>query len=318
MWFRNLQFYRLPAPWQISADELEAQLAKHPFQHCNSQDMDSRGWVSPSGNDLLVHAIAGQWLIALGTESRLLPAAVVKQEAEERAVLLEEQQGYRPGRKQMKDLREQVTQELLPRAFTRRRRTWAWIDPVNGWLGIDAASPARAEDVLEHLRKTLDHFPLALVHTQRSPASVMADWLFEGAAPTGFSLDQDCELRSVNEDRAAVRYVHHPLEGEKLTAEVRGHLEAGKLPTRLALTFDDRLSFILTDKLELKRLDFLDVIHDQIDDSNDDAEALFNAEFALMTGELVRLLPALVEVLGGEQEQAATPAASGGTGDAPF
>ncbi|GHT82907.1 recombination-associated protein RdgC [Betaproteobacteria bacterium] len=318
MWFRNLQFYRLPAPWQLSADELEALLAKHPFQHCGSQNMESRGWVSPLGNDILAHTVGGQWLIALGIETRLLPTAVVKQEADERAILLEEQQGYRPGRKQMKDLREQITQELLPRAFTRRRRTLAWIDPVNGWLGIDAASPGRAEDVLEHLRKTLDHFPLALVHVQRSPAAVMADWLAEGAAPAGFTLDQDCELRSVNEDRAAVRYVHHPLEGEKLTAEVRGHLEAGKLPTRLALTFDDRLSFILTDKLELKRLDFLDVIHDQIDGNDDDAEALFNAEFALMAGELARLLPALLDVLGGEQEQGLSTAAPGAPGDAPF
>ena len=297
MWFKNLQIYRLPVPWDMSAERLEEQLARKPFHPCGSQDMESRGWLSPLGNEVLVHAIGGQFLICLGFEHRLLPSAVVKQEADERAEELAEQQGYKLGRKQMKELREQVTQELLPRAFTRRRRMFAWIDPINGWLVVDAASQSKAEDVLEQLRHTLDSLPLTLLRTELSPTSAMADWLAGSEPPEGFTIDQDCELRSVAEDKAAVRYVRHPLEGE----EVKGHLEAGKLPTRLALTFDDRISFVLTEKLEIKRLDFLDIVRDQIGDGDkDDAEALFNAEFALMTGELAHLLPAVVAALGGE------------------
>jgi recombination associated protein RdgC len=312
MWFKNLQIYRLPAGWDIGLENLEAQLAKKPFHPCGSQDLESRGWLSPLDNEVLVHAVGGQWLIALGFEHRLLPSAVVKQEADERAEELAEQQGYKLGRKQMKELREQVTQELLPRAFTRRRRMHAWIDPVHGWLVIDAASQSKAEDMLEQLRHTLDSFPLTLLRTERSPMSAMADWLAGNEAPAGFTIDQDCELRSVTEDKAAVRYVRHPLEGD----EVKAHLEAGKLPTRLALTFDDRISFVLTEKLEIKRLEFLDLVRDQIDGDKDDAEALFNAEFALMTGELAQLLPAIVDVLGGESAVGAQPAVSAAPVDA--
>ncbi|AVR86995.1 recombination-associated protein RdgC [Thauera aromatica] len=297
MWFKNLQIYRLPANWGITLEQFEEQLAKKPFHPCSSQDMESRGWLSPLGNEVLVHAVGGQWLVALGFEHRLLPSAVVKQEADERAEELAEQQGYKLGRKQMKELREQITQELLPRAFTRRRRLFAWIDPVNGWLVVDAASQSKAEDLIEQLRHSLDHFPLALLRTERSPMSAMTDWLAGSEAPAGFTIDQDCELRSIAEDKAAVRYVRHPLEGD----EVKGHLEAGKLPTRLALTFDDRISFVLTEKLEIKRLDFLDIVRDQLGEADkDDTEAVFNAEFALMTGELSHLLPAVVEALGGE------------------
>jgi len=297
MWFKNLQIYRLPANWDITLEQFEEQLAKKPFHPCASQDMESRGWLAPLGNEALVHAVGGQWLVALGFEHRLLPSAVVKQEADERAEELAEQQGYKLGRKQMKELREQITQELLPRAFTRRRRLFAWIDPVNGWLVVDAASQSKAEDLIEQLRHSLDRFPLTLLRTERSPMSAMADWLAGGEAPAGFTIDQDCELRSIAEDKAAVRYVRHPLEGD----EVKGHLEAGKLPTRLALTFDDRISFVLTEKLEIKRLDFLDIVRDQLGEADkDDAEAVFNAEFALMTGELSHLLPAVVEALGGE------------------
>ena len=294
MWFKNLLFYRLPAGWNVTSTQLEASLNKHPLQPCGSQDIVSSGWVSPRGDEVLLHAIERQYLIAFGVESRLLPTSVVRQEAEARAETLAERMGYRPGRKQMKELHEQITQELLPRAFTCRRRTWAWIDPVDGWLGIDTSSAARAEEVLECLRRTLDDFPLKLVRTTRSPESVMADWL-AGEAPAGFTIDQDCELRSISEEKSTVRYARHPLDG----SEIRNHLAAGKLPTRLALTFNDRMSFVLTDKLELKRLDFLDTVREQ-SGSGDDADALFDAEFALMTGELARLLPALIEALGGE------------------
>ena len=297
MWFKNLQFYRLPSNWCLSAEQLAEQLAARRFQACSSQDPESRGWVAPLSDDDLVHRVGGQWLIALGVEQRLLPASVVKQEAEERAEEIAVQQGYKPGRKQMKELREQIMQEFLPRAFTRRRKVHAWIDPEHGWLGIDAPSQARAEDVLEMLRQTLDNLPLALVRTERSPSSAMADWLAAAEAPAGFSIDQDCELRSVTEDKAAVRYVRHTLEGD----EVRAHLEAGKMPTRLALTFEDRVSFVLTEKLEIKRLDFLDVVKEKVDESGaEDARALFDAGFVLMTAELRLLLPAVIDTLGGE------------------
>jgi recombination associated protein RdgC len=294
MWFKNLQPYRLPAGWKMTSALLEECLNTRQLQPCGSQELESRGWVSPRSNDVLLHAVGGQWLIAFGVESRLLPASVVRQEAEDRAAMLAEKQGYKLGRGKMKELRERITLELLPRAFTRRHRTWAWIDPVNGWLGIDASSTARAEEVIECLHKVLDDFPLTLLRPARSPGSAMADWLV-GGAPAGFTVDRDCELRSVSEEKATVRYTHHPLDG----SEIKNHLAAGKAPTRLALTFNDRVSFVLTEKLELKRLDFLDVVREEFGFDDDD-EAVFDAEFALMTGELVRLLPALLEALGGE------------------
>jgi recombination associated protein RdgC len=297
MWFKNLQIYRLPQNWNITAEAIESQLDSRRFHPCGSQDQETRGWVSPVGDDMLVHRVGGHWLIALGFEQRLLPSSVVRQEADERAEEIAAQQGYKPGRKQMKELREQIMQEFLPRAFTRRRKVFAWIDPVGGWLGIDAPSQARAEDVLEMLRQSMDSLPLALVRTERSPSSAMADWLAAGEAPAGFTIDQDCELRSVTEDKAAVRYVRHTLEGD----EVRGHLEAGKMPTRLALTFDERVSFVLTEKMEIKRLDFLDVVKEKVEESGaEDARALFDAGFALMSGELRELLPAVIDALGGE------------------
>jgi recombination associated protein RdgC len=296
MWFRNLQLYRLPKPWAIALSSLEEQVARGPFVRCPSNQPLSRGWVSPRRDGALVFALDRQWLLALAVEQRLLPSAVIIEEVRERAEAIEAQQGYAPGRKQLKELRERVTEELMPRAFTRRRSTFVWIDPQNGWLCVDASSPARAEEVIEHLRHCLDEFPLSLLHTQVSPQSAMADWLAGGDAPAGFTIDRDCELKASGDEKSAVRYVRHPLEGD----EIKAHLAGGKMPTRLALTWDDRISFILSEKLEIKRLAFLDLLKEQAERSAEHADEQFDADFALMTGELSRFLPQLVEALGGE------------------
>ncbi len=300
MWFRNLQIYTLPAPWAMSLDVLEQQLARAPFVACPTNQPASRGWVSPRRDGALVFSLGRQWMIALSVEQRLLPSSVVNEEVKERAEAIEVQQGYAPGRKQLKELRERVTEELMPRAFTRRRTTFVWIDPQNGWFCVDAASPAKAEEVIEHLRHCLDEFPLTMLHTKLSPQTVMADWLAGGDAPAGFTIDRDCELKAAGEEKSAVRYVKHPLDGDEIAGEIKAHLASGKLPTKLALTWDDRISFVLGEKLEIKRLAFLDLLKEEAEKSAERADEQFDADFALMTGELVRFLPELVLVLGGE------------------
>lgn len=295
MFFKNLQPYRLSPEWPITAETLHEQLAKKPFHPCGAQDFESRGWVAPCDGGELVHAIGDNWLVCMQTEAKILPPAVINKEADKRAAEIEEQQGFKLGRKAMKELREQVTTELLPRAFTRIRKTFAWLNVQAGWLVVDAASERKAEDVLELLRHSLYTFPLTLLRTERSPMSAMADWL-AGEAPEGFTIDQDCTVRSIAEDRKEVAY-RHGINDEQIIE----HLEAGCLPTKLAMTYDDRLSFVLTERGELKRLKFLDVIREQVKaDEHEDAQSIFDAEFALMTGELLRLLPAVVAAMGGE------------------
>lgn len=298
--FKNAIPFRL-RDWRITAEALAEQLARRVLLVPGPQDHESRGWLPPSPDgEHLVHVVGGRYLIAMGVLTKILPAQVVRAEAARRAAEIADQQGYRPGRLQMKELREQITSELLPRAFVRPSRMLAWIDPVAGLLVVDAPSMTRAEDLLELLRQTLDTFPLALLRTRRAPAGAMADWL-AGDGPAGFTVDRDCELRSITDQKAAVRYVRHALDGE----DVRNHLAAGKLPIRLGMTFDDRVSFVLTERGELKRVEFLDLVKEQLNEVDTDAQALFDAGFALETGELVRLTDALVEELGGELRGAA-------------
>ena len=297
MLLKNLVIYRLGKLWKIEADDFEKKLARHALQPCGSFEMESRGWVPPQGEDRFVYSQQRHWLLTLGVEHKLLPSSVIRQFAKERATQIAAQQAWPVGRKQMRDIRDQVTTELLPRALSRRSTTRAWIDVQGRWLVVDAAADKAAEEFLEALRRVEDDFPCKRLDTQRSPGAAMTRWLAAGDAPLDFSIDQDLELLAPDASKATVRYARHPLEGK----DIRDHIAAGKSVTRLGLTWKNRVSFVLTDKLHVKRISFLDIRDEDAGGEPQDEEEKFDIDFALMTGELSLLLADLVKALDGEK-----------------
>ncbi|MYM34876.1 recombination-associated protein RdgC [Duganella sp. FT94W] len=294
--FKNLQIYRLPAPWAMTADALASMLASQAFTPPSSNELLRQGWDAPRPGGGLVHTVNKQMLLLLRTEKKLLPATVVNQVTKARAAELEEAQGFAPGKKAMKELKERVADELLPRAFSIQSTTPVWIDPVNGWLVVDAASPAKADEVIKLLLKAVDRMPLESLRVKRSPVGVMTEWLQTDEAPAGFTVDQDATLRATGESKAQVAYKKHTLEPD----DVRRHIAAGKQCTRLAMTWDSKISFVLDESLAIKSVKPLDVLleNDKGTIRNDDER--FDGDFMLMTGELSKLLTELVEALGGE------------------
>ena len=198
------------------------------------------------------------------------------------------------GKKEKKALKEDVLHALLPLAFTRHGRISVWIDPEARRLTLDTSNAARADNLVTALVQALPGFAVAPFHTQQEPASAMAGWLATYEPPAGFSIDRDCELKATDESKAVVRYAKHPLDID----EVRQHIESGKRPTRLAMTWEDRVSFELTEGFTLRKLAFLEGTMD--DAGSNKGEDNFDTDAAIVTGELSQLLPALMEALGGE------------------
>jgi recombination associated protein RdgC len=211
MWFKHLSFYRLPKPWTLNAAALEQRLAQRPLTPCPAASLASTGWVPPAQDAALVQGQEGHLLIALGTEQRLLPGSVIRDAAAIRAQEYERTKGFKPGRKALREIREVVAAELLPRAFTRRSSVRAWIDTARSRLVVDTAAPARAEWLLQHLRDSLDGLEAELPSTPGSPAAILTAWAAAGEAPGNFSLEDECELSGRQESRPVIRYLRHPL-----------------------------------------------------------------------------------------------------------
>ena len=283
------------------------------FVPCSPSQEKATGWVEPRGQEHgpLAESVAGQWLLEYMVETKTLPASVVRRKVDERAAQIEATTGRKPGKKEKKELKEDVTHELLPLAFTRHARVAVWIDPTARRLVVNSSNAARADEVVTSLVKSLDGFAVALINTQIEPAAAMANWLLTQEPPAGFTIDRECELKASDDSKAVVRYAKHPLDID----EVKQHITDGKRPTRLALTWDDRVSFELTHGLLIRKIAFLEGTGDGA--AGGKKEDNFDADVAIATGELGQLVPALLDALGGEAafsaavpDEAAKPAAA--------
>lgn len=303
MFFKNLTIFPLPSDWHISPSELEEKLRAHPLLPCNDASLQSRGWVSPAPEAGIVFNAGRQFLIALGTESRLLPSPVISKEVDARAKALEQQQGFAPGRKQLRDLKDRVVDELRPKAFLRDKVVRAWIDLEAHRIVVDASTFKIAEDLISVLRNDLGSFPATSLSVKQNASGVMQGWLLEGGVPGGaFQLERDCEL--LGQGQEAVRYVSHALD----TAEIRAQIGQGKTCNRVGLVWRDRLNLMLTAALQIKRVAFEAIKEEPADGKPAERQADLEATFTLMTGELSQLITELVTLFGGlaEEEQAAT------------
>ena len=299
MWFKNLTLLRLVEPFPFTAEALATRLERYVFQPCPSHQPSAAGWTPPLGRKAvdLVHGVNGRLLLCLKTEEKVLPALVVNQVLAERIATIEDQQGRPVRRREKLELRDQLVQDLLPRALTRSRLGYAYLDPAAGWLVVDSASPRGVEEITGMLRQTLDSLPVAPLRVAWSPTAIMTTWVAGGGAPTEYALGDVCELREGGDVGGIVRCRGQDLTGD----EIRGHLQAGKQVTQLGLIWDERIAFVLDEALVVRRLQFLDVVRESLrDTATGSPEAVFDAEFALMTGELALLLPRLLELFGGE------------------
>ena len=293
--FKNLMVYRLTAPWTATQAQVEAALQEAHFVECGASQEKSVGWVEPRGqaHGACVEVVAGQWILKWMMEVKSVPGSVVKRKVQEQVAQIEAATGRKPGKKEIRTLSDDARLALLPMAFTKQGSVTIWVDPKAQLLVLDAGSQSKADEVLTSLVKALDGLAFGLVNTQTAPATAMAHWLGTKEAPQGFSVDRECELKAADESKAVVRYARHALD----TDEVRQHVQSGKLPTRLALTWDSRVSFVLTENLQIKKLAFLEVVFDSKATGKDDG---FDADTAIATGELRKLLPDLMAALGGE------------------
>lgn len=302
LWFKNMMVYRLNRDIPLSADDMEKQLEAYTFSPCGSQDMSKTGWVSPMGNrsDALTHVNNGQIVICARKEEKILPSPVVKQALEAKISKLEAEQSRKLKKTEKDSLKDEVLHSLLPRAFSRLSQTFIWIDTVNNLIMVDCASAKKAEDTLALLRKSLGSLPVVPLTLESPIELTLTEWVRSGDLPAGFALMDEAELKAILEDGGVIRCKKQDL----VCDEIANHIEAGKLVTKLALDWQERIQFVLADDGSVKRLKFSDTLREQNDDiDREDFVQRFDADFILMTSELAALTSNLVEALGGEAKR---------------
>ncbi|KZX83681.1 hypothetical protein A3715_31485, partial [Oleiphilus sp. HI0009] len=281
-------------------DEIEQQLKEKEFSECGAQEALKLGWTPAIGKkeSPFIHVCDKFWMLRLTKQERILPSSVLNEEIALKCEEIEETQQRKVSRKEKSEIKEIVTQALLPLAFKKTTHIYGYICPSEGYLVVDSASAKQTDEFTSFLRNTIGSLPVRIPAVNCSPASTMTAWLTEDEdLPANFELNAESELISLGEDKASVKY-----KGLELDKDQIDHNKAlGFQVKKQALVWDDKIAFILNDDLTLKRMKFLDVIQDKMDNTNAETkEEKFDASFSIMTMELDQLITEILNAFGGE------------------
>ena len=235
-------------------------------------------------------------MLTLQREEKVLPASSIKDRVNDKVADILEREDRVLGRKAREAIRDEVLQDMLPKAFTQKQSLSGYIDTEAGWLVVDTVSARKAEDFVALLRKSWGTFSVKPFATEVLPSALMTDWVKSGETPSLLNIEMDCELKSEEKDGSVIRCQRQAIDAP----EIRQHLDAGKIVTKMALSFDDRLGFVLSEDWVIRKLKFLDLIQEESSQHDDESdEARLDADFALMTREINRMVNYLSPLFGG-------------------
>lgn len=298
MWFKQVSFFVLPQDAELNLEDIQTKLEEARFKPCQGLDWKSEGFARavPFREDLVFNA-QDSWRISLRQEDKVLPASVIREILDEKIAKIQATDGRNVGRKEKMDLKEQITDDLLPRAFTRSRYSEALIDVPGQLLLVNQSNSNKAENFVSQLRQALGNLPASLPRTNESPTSLMTAWLEQSEAAGNFELDSDCELKGVGDAAPVIKISKQDLAAD----EVKQHLEHGKICTQLGLIWNEQVRFVLSEDMSLKRIQYLDMLQEEAANQGDDMESLMTATQIIMTQNLSLLIHELIEHLGGLQ-----------------
>ncbi|MFT5162855.1 MAG: recombination associated protein RdgC [Alteromonadaceae bacterium] len=297
MWFSNIYFFKFTQPFETSQEELEKSLDELKFTPCGTLDLSKFGWTSALGNNTsgYTHEANGNIYLRAKKEEKILPASVIKDLLEEKVANIEKAESRPVKKKEKEQIKEDIIHSLLPQAFTKSSYVSGYIDTNNQLLLINVSSKNKADDFMSLLRKAIGTLPVEPVRKDGTIELLLTHWLKDQALPDQFSLEMEAELKSPEEDGAVVKVKQQDLTADEITR----HMETGKQVTKLALLWQERVSFIIQDDISIKRVKFGELIKEQNDDiPSDDKLAKMDADFTLMAAEFGELIPYIIKEVG--------------------
>jgi recombination associated protein RdgC len=292
--FRNIRLYRTASPWPETEEELSQSLAEQSFVPCGAFSEKSGGWESPTHDDSsqFSRRLAGADLLQLRTQTRVLPPAAIKEALEARVAEYRERMSQDPPRSELRRLKEQTRDELVPKALVKSDRIRGFYLKDENILGIETATPANAEWFIDHLRKALGRLHCSPLAFEKSPLELMSK-VFMGRGVARFELGRECRMQSQLDNKSIVTWRDLDLDDDS----IRHHLTEGMQLTHLGLSYDHILSLVLSTDCVISKFKFFESeAVDTIDD--EDPIARQDADFVLMTGTLKRILQDLSKELG--------------------
>jgi recombination associated protein RdgC len=290
--FRNLRLFTLESPWPESEAELSEALGENAFRPCGPLSEQSAGWEPPTplaedAEDApLCRRVAGADLLQLRTQSRVLPAAAVREALQERVARFRERTRVDPPARELRRLKMETRDELLGKALLKSERSRACFLRRERLLAVEAATASKGEWFLDQLRPCLRELRCKPFEPGVA-ADVLMRRMFLGKLPAGFALGDECRLQSPLDAKSIGAWRHVDLTDPL----IQRHVTEGMRLTHLGLVFEDSASFVLAEDGSLGKFRLLQ--SDGGEEAEEDALARQDADFALFAGTIRRLVETL-------------------------
>lgn len=289
MWFKQATLYQFSRSIKMDQQTLSEALTPLSFSPCLPSLPSSMGWVSPIDQEgPLVYGNHRFWMICLQFEEKLLPSTVVRQAVLEKIEEIEKKEARTVRGKEKLSIKDEITQTLLPKAFTKKSRVHAFLDLEHRWLVIDSTTPAKVERFMAFLKRALPAIDFTLPETKK-PSAVMTEWL-KGREPHDFEVGQSGVLQDPQQERRMIRCQHQDLS----STPIQSLLKDGCEITQLAMTWKDQLQFTLTSQFAIRSIKFQEaVIALSKSDYTETPQQRFDADFVIMTDVLTQMIETL-------------------------
>lgn len=296
---KNVTPLQYGAPLQVDVDRLSGELQKFPFVPCSGSEKDRSGWTA-FPDDAYARKVDRYFLMTHIIEKKSVPPAVLKEAIKEDVERYKNMAGQEPKGKLLRQLKDEALARLLPRAFPKRTLVPVWFSNNGQLVLVGSTSASAVKVVLNALNRVGLWGDVRMMNTEESPSKMMTDWLL-GDAAHGFTVDDACELvQRLDGKKPTVKFASHNLDGSHVT----DHIKDGKVPASLALTFNSKLSFVLTDQWMLKSMRVIDAGHDDVLVNEDDPQASEDANFLISAEVANDAILSLAEAMGGIPEAA--------------
>ncbi|MBV9575835.1 MAG: recombination-associated protein RdgC, partial [Gammaproteobacteria bacterium] len=292
-WFKQAQLFQLEQAIK-SSDDLNKKLAAFSFSPCLPSLQKSIGWVPPIEDeaDSLVCAANNYLMICLQIEEKILPSIVVQQALTETIKQIETSENRKLRQKEKFSLKEEIIMTLLPRAFSKLTKVYAYIDLSHQRLVLGTTNPKKTELFISFLKKSSSGEIRGI--DIKNISLIMTDWLKTQNFPHSFSIAKACVLQDPQQEKRVIRCKQQDLFVNGIQALIKD-----TLAVQLALTWEDRIDFVLAKDFSLSSIQF----HDEIVAESKEIEAetkqqQFMADFLIMTGLFTHLFNELLTVFG--------------------
>ncbi len=294
MWFKQVQLFELENANKYTPETLIQKLEELVFRPCLPSMQSSIGWVSPIDDDEspLVIAVNGCLMMCLQTEEKILPTTVIRHELDQKIKQIELQEDRKVRQREKLTMKDELMLTLLPRAFTKFTRYYAYIDTKNNYVVFNTAQTKITEQFISLFKKSVSED--IAVYELKKLSPIVTSWLKTQAYPTEFAIEKACLLQDPDHEDRRIRCQEQDLFAGSIQALIKDGCEV----KQIALSWHDRVSFVLSaDDFTLRSISYEEEVTAQATEMEAETkQQQFIADFFIMSATIRELLSDLQKV----------------------